>query len=380
LNVGIGDSVFRGNVGIGTTTPNYKLDVNGTLNCSSIYVDGTAFQQTSIAGAATTITDDDLTADRALVSNANGKVAVLSNVSSTELGYLNGVTSGIQSQLDDRALKTDIPTGSYQTYSSTSGTNGSLRAGGRIFNIGHGDVNPNSRSNNQTVGCCTFLYGLSNISGFQGLWFSMRVRKRDDSNNYPKDGMPDYASSYHKNLNLKHPHHGGVHYPDTRFHGVVASTQDINWSDNRLKHNEETIVNGLEIIRLLNPLKYDKTFDAYDEDYNGEVPEDTPREAGLIAQEILKIPDLEPYVSEGDETYKHGGTEMISIYGLNYNSIFTYNIAATKELDAIVQNQQEIIETQNTKIQELNDSLNAEKAKIANLETELAAIKAHLGI
>jgi hypothetical protein len=125
-------------------------------------------------------------------------------------------------------------------------------------------------------------------------------------------------------------------------------------------------VNGLEIIRLLNPMKYDKTFDAYDEDYNGEVPEDTPREAGLIAQEILKIPDLEPYVSEGDETYKHGGTEMISIYGLNYNSIFTYNIAATKELDTIVQNQQEIIETQNT--------------KIANLETELAAIKAHLGI
>ena len=31
-------------------------------------------------------------------------------------------------------------------------------------------------------------------------------------------------------------------------------------------------------------------------------------------------------------------------------------------------------------IQELNDSLNAEKAKIANLETELATIKAHLGI
>ena len=31
-------------------------------------------------------------------------------------------------------------------------------------------------------------------------------------------------------------------------------------------------------------------------------------------------------------------------------------------------------------IQELNDSLNAEKLKIANLEIELAAIKSHLGI
>ena len=42
-----------------------------------------------------------LTASRALVSNSNGKVAV-SPVTSTELGYLDGVTSSIQDQLDDK--------------------------------------------------------------------------------------------------------------------------------------------------------------------------------------------------------------------------------------------------------------------------------------
>jgi hypothetical protein len=44
----------------------------------------------------------DVTADRALVSNADGKVAA-SSVTATELGYLSGVTSSIQTQINNRA-------------------------------------------------------------------------------------------------------------------------------------------------------------------------------------------------------------------------------------------------------------------------------------
>lgn len=58
-------------------------------------------KQDKINGAASTITSSDLTKSRALISNASGKVAV-SAVTSTELGYLDGVTSSIQSQLDDK--------------------------------------------------------------------------------------------------------------------------------------------------------------------------------------------------------------------------------------------------------------------------------------
>ena len=58
-------------------------------------------KQDKITGAATTITDDNLTASHALVSDANGKVAV-STVTSTELGYLDGVTSNVQTQLDKK--------------------------------------------------------------------------------------------------------------------------------------------------------------------------------------------------------------------------------------------------------------------------------------
>ena len=58
----------------------------------------------TISGAASTIKDDDLTQNRAVISNADGKIAV-SEVTSTELGYLDGVTSAIQTQIDNKVTK-----------------------------------------------------------------------------------------------------------------------------------------------------------------------------------------------------------------------------------------------------------------------------------
>lgn len=57
---------------------------------------------TSITGGASSIVSSDLTASRALISNSSGKVAV-SSITSTELGYLSGVTSSIQTQIYGRA-------------------------------------------------------------------------------------------------------------------------------------------------------------------------------------------------------------------------------------------------------------------------------------
>lgn len=58
-------------------------------------------KQPTITGAATTIDTENLTASRALVSDATGKVAV-SAVTAVELGYVDGVTSAIQTQLDTK--------------------------------------------------------------------------------------------------------------------------------------------------------------------------------------------------------------------------------------------------------------------------------------
>ena len=59
----------------------------------------TARTNLGFTGAITTVVASDLTASRAAVSNASGKVDV-SAVTTTELGYVSGVTSAIQTQLN----------------------------------------------------------------------------------------------------------------------------------------------------------------------------------------------------------------------------------------------------------------------------------------
>jgi hypothetical protein len=87
-------------------------DGSGVLSVSSVtgtelgYVSGASSnlqtqinaKQATITGAASTVVSSNLTANRAVVSGTTGKLEV-SSVTLTELGYVSGVTSGIQTQL-----------------------------------------------------------------------------------------------------------------------------------------------------------------------------------------------------------------------------------------------------------------------------------------
>lgn len=104
----------------GTTTPVINIATNyvgqntittlgtvttGTWNGTAIgdsYISSASTwnaKQAAITGGATSITTSNLTASRALVSDGSGKVAV-ATTTATELGYVNGVTSAIQTQLN----------------------------------------------------------------------------------------------------------------------------------------------------------------------------------------------------------------------------------------------------------------------------------------
>lgn len=111
-----------------------KLDGVTATTAELNYVDGVTSniqsqlnsKQASVTGGASTITSSNLTASRALVSNSSGKVAV-SDVTSTELGYLDGVTSNVQSQLNGKAAS-----GHTHNYAGSSSAGGAATSANKL--------------------------------------------------------------------------------------------------------------------------------------------------------------------------------------------------------------------------------------------------------
>lgn len=144
--------------------PWYKLWHDGNFDPST--------KQNTITGGASTITTSNLTANRALISNGSGKVAV-SAVTSTELGYLDGVTSSIQTQLNGKA-----PTTHNHTWSQLSGGSTSLIPGaGAVGTYGSLTISGSKTSYSGieftgTTNTATFMIRNSdNLSGlYSGGW------------------------------------------------------------------------------------------------------------------------------------------------------------------------------------------------------------------
>ena len=89
------EALVKFGITVPASTINYLNGVNSNVQTQLTN------KQDKITGAATSITSDDLSASKALVSTGSGKVGV-SAVTSTELGYLDGVTSSVQNQLNNK--------------------------------------------------------------------------------------------------------------------------------------------------------------------------------------------------------------------------------------------------------------------------------------
>jgi hypothetical protein len=94
-----------------------------------------AQKQATITGAATTVTMNDLTPDRALASSGSGKIAV-STTTATELGYVHGVTEAIQTQLDSKQgtlTFDDAPTVASNNVVKSGGVDTAIKNAQRVF-------------------------------------------------------------------------------------------------------------------------------------------------------------------------------------------------------------------------------------------------------
>jgi hypothetical protein len=110
-------------------------------------------------------------------------------------------------------------------------------------------------------------------------------------------------------------------------------------SDDRLKFNETPITHALDVVRQLNPLNYDQARVKASYDDSQEIEYDvtnTKKSSGFIAQEVYEIDALKHAAIQGDD--------KMGTWSLSYNDIFTHAVASIKELDKIVQTQQQTIE------------------------------------
>lgn len=99
-----------------TRLENAKSDISSSISAKGVDVP----EGTTLDGMAALIDDIgmiDVTPDRVLVSDSNGSKPVASEVTSTELSYLSGVTSNVQDQLDGKAEAN-------HTHSASSGLRG----------------------------------------------------------------------------------------------------------------------------------------------------------------------------------------------------------------------------------------------------------------
>jgi hypothetical protein len=159
----------------GTVTDlNYAKDLRatGVTSTEFDYLDGVTSniqtqlnaKQATITGAASTGASSNLTTNRAMITNGSGKMSV-SAVTSTELGYLDGVTSNIQTQLNNvSGYPLDVRVLTSGSYTIPAGAKAVLIKASGAGGGGSYHIYPTSGGNGGTGGTTTVTNGTLGIS------------------------------------------------------------------------------------------------------------------------------------------------------------------------------------------------------------------------
>tara|TARA_X000000950_G_C13829786_1_gene625631 strand:- start:397 stop:1455 length:1059 start_codon:yes stop_codon:yes gene_type:complete len=182
--------------------------------------------------------------------------------------------------------------------------------------------------------------------------------------------------NYERNLTGQSVYLGGIDFERSgaesglmRVRGgfVNSSGSSFAVSDDRIKHNEKIITDGISIVKQMIPKTYDMTDDMYDASYNGPLDKYKPS-AGYIAQDIQAIPDLSFCVIDTSEYDDSGNLVKLHPLALNYTALMPYHTAAIKQ-------QQEQIELDKVKIASLESENATLKTQVTDILTRLSALE-----
>ena len=347
-------------LGVGTTRPAQKLDVNGIIKFTTGVTGNEAFIGDSTYSGYAVFCHKDLNSGTDY-SILHKSVTGHTHINAKTNAYIDFRINNSQKMLIDTNGKVGIGTIApisnlhvYQTTKSVLDVNGEANI---VLDCEDSTTHQHSHG--------------SGISFRQRWWTGNTLQVATGAIHSYKDTggggfggglLFYYGSAGSSNLSL------AMYYGRTG--QVVFPITINNGSDDRLKENEEYITGATNTLKKLKPQLYDKHTEMAPRSQDSR----SYKESGLIAQEVYyDAPELRHLVTIGgdatpadsiptssdptsDPDYSSWGTESAS---LNYVGLIPFLVRSNTEL---------------------SDALDAERTKVATLEAEIAAIKAHIGM
>ncbi|MGB5981910.1 MAG: tail fiber domain-containing protein [Nonlabens sp.] len=301
-----------GKVGIGTTTPSNKLDVNGNVNIDGnlqIENTGTIFTKNS-AGASIEAYTPRNASDNTVMHFGNGAffTTVDNNTRGTRMVMTSDGNLGIGTTNPSKKL--DINGGV-----NVSGSGVFLKNTGNIFAKNNAGAiaaayTPRDSNNNS-------IFNIGNHGYFRTVT-NNQVRTRLFVGNAGRIGIGTTSPSSSAILDVR---------------GPVIAAGYLNHSDRRLKKDIKPISGSLEKILDLNPVSYTYKDDKFN----------TGTRIGFIAQELVKVmPEVVVSPKKKDE-----------YYSVRYTEIVPYNVQAIQQQQAMISELKEDIEKLKQELAEL---------------------------
>lgn len=363
-----GMTILGGHVGIGDSDPGSALSI---LNTSTASVDAITLKYehlSSASGLEQRIKwrfGDDATSDAPsdagyiAMGKANAWQTAASRSSYISFATVNGLNQAANggSEPDYTPVERMRITQEGKVGIGTTNPDQLLQVSSKTNVAARFNMIDGSFSNWLTIGCSVGSASTKFTSSTDGFHFDTGDAAGANALIINQDGKVgigvDYSEIVSKTYRL---HVNGT----LKIYGTSYVDSTAITSDDRVKHNEQDIVGAIDTLSKITPKKYIKTSNLYNADHNFELdmngnpvdehgdPVECSIEAGVIAQQVLDIPELAFTVIPEDVDQDGNVT---SPHSLNYNSLFTYAIAA-------IQEQQSIITELKSRIQSLEQQQN----------------------